>query len=34
VLILGFIDGNEEIQMHDAGLTDNKDGVPVDWLFY
>jgi hypothetical protein len=34
VLILGFIDGNEEIQMHDAGLTDNNDGVPVDWLFY
>ncbi len=34
VLILGFIDGNEEIQMHDAGLTDSKDGIPVDWLFY
>jgi hypothetical protein len=34
VLILGFIDGNEVIQMHDAGLTDNKDGIPVDWLFY
>ena len=34
VLILGFIDGNEEIMIHDAGITDSEDGVAVDWLFY
>ncbi len=34
VLILGAIDGNTEIKMHDAGVTDKKDGAPVDWLFY
>lgn len=34
VLILGFIDGNVDIPIHDAGLTDKKDGIPVDWLFY
>ncbi len=34
VLILGFIDGDENIPVHDAGLTDKTDGIPVDWLFY
>lgn len=34
VLILGFFDGNKSIQIHDAGLTDANDGIPVDWLFY
>jgi tetratricopeptide (TPR) repeat protein len=34
VLILGFIDGRENIPVHDAGLTDKTDGIPVDWLFY
>ncbi len=34
VLILGFIDGNENIRIHDAGITDSKDGTTVDWLFY
>jgi hypothetical protein len=34
VLILGFIDGDEEIFIHDAGITDSEDGVAVDWLFY
>lgn len=34
VLILGFIDGNEIIPIHDAGMTDSEDGVAVDWLFY
>lgn len=34
VLILGFIDGNVDIPVHDAGISETKDGVPVDWLFY
>jgi len=34
VLILGFIDGDVEIPVHDAGISDTKDGVPVDWMFY
>jgi hypothetical protein len=34
VLILGFIDGEVEIETHDAGITTSKDGVPIDWLFY
>lgn len=34
VLILGFIDGNEKINIRDAGLTDNMDEASIDWLFY
>lgn len=34
VLILGFIDGNEEISIHDAGITKDENGPAVDWLFY
>ncbi len=34
VLILGFIDADTEIPVHDAGISVEKDGVPVDWLFY
>lgn len=34
VLILGFIDGNEDIVIHDAGITNTEDGMAVDWLFY
>ena len=34
VLILGFIDGNTNIETHDAGITNEKDGVLIDWLFY
>ena len=34
VLILGFIDGNEEIPIHDAGMTKDENGPAVDWLFY
>jgi tetratricopeptide (TPR) repeat protein len=34
VLILGFIDGKHEIRTYDAGISKEKDGVPVDWLFY
>ena len=33
VLVLGFIDGNQEIPTHDANIGTN--GVPaIDWLFY
>jgi len=34
VLILGFIDANEEITIHDAGMVDDPNGPAVDWLFY
>ncbi len=34
VLILGFIDGNKTIRIHDAGITDSKTPKSVDWLFY
>ncbi len=34
VLILGFIDGNREIPIHDAGMTREEGGPAVDWLFY
>lgn len=34
VLILGFIDGNREIPIHDAGMTREEGGPTVDWLFY
>lgn len=34
VLILGFIDGSEEIAIHDAGMTKDENGPAVDWLFY
>jgi len=34
VLILGFIDGNENIAIHDAGMTKDENGPAVDWLFY
>ncbi|MEO9475726.1 MAG: glycoside hydrolase family 20 zincin-like fold domain-containing protein [Cyclobacteriaceae bacterium] len=34
VLILGFIDAEEEIPIHDAGITGSDDGGAVDWLFY
>lgn len=34
VLILGFIDAETIIEVHDAGIQAEKDGVPVDWLFY
>jgi hypothetical protein len=33
VLILGFIDGDQEIVIHDAGMGLNG-LVPIDWLFY
>lgn len=33
VLILGFIDGNTTIPIHDAGIG-AEDGASVDWLFY
>ncbi|MGE4586486.1 MAG: glycoside hydrolase family 20 zincin-like fold domain-containing protein [Mangrovibacterium sp.] len=34
VLVLGFIDGKEEIPIHDAGMTKDENGPAVDWLFY
>lgn len=34
VLILGFIDAEEEIVIHDAGMVDDPNGPAVDWLFY
>ena len=34
VLILGFIDANDEIEIHDAGMVDDPNGPAVDWLFY
>lgn len=34
VLILGFIDGEKDILIHDAGITNSEDGMAVDWLFY
>jgi hypothetical protein len=34
VLILGFIDGNQDILTHDAGVGTNKDNDGIDWLFY
>lgn len=33
VLILGFMDGNQNIITHDAGMGENSE-VSVDWLFY
>ncbi len=32
-LILGFMDGTQEIATHNAGNGQN-DGTPIDWLFY
>jgi hypothetical protein len=32
-LVLGFIDGNQEISTYDASIG-VEDGVGVDWLFY
>lgn len=34
VLILGFMDADEEIVIHDAGMVDDPNGPAVDWLFY
>ena len=34
VLILGFIDGDQEIAIHDAGMVKDENGPAVDWLFY
>ncbi|UKM64296.2 glycoside hydrolase family 20 zincin-like fold domain-containing protein [Flavobacteriaceae bacterium GSB9] len=34
VLILGYIDGDEDIVIHDARITNTEDGMAVDWLFY
>ncbi len=34
VLILGFIDANQEIATYDAGISTEDNGLPVDWLFY
>ncbi|WMI66208.1 hypothetical protein RBH94_03385 [Aestuariibaculum sp. YM273] len=34
VLVLGFIDGNEKIVIHDAGITNKEEGKAIDWLFY
>jgi hypothetical protein len=34
VMILGFIDGEQEVEIHDAGIGVEGDGLPVDWLFY
>jgi hypothetical protein len=34
VLILGFIDGNQEIMINDAAIAGSGKGVAVDWLFY
>ena len=34
-LVLGFMDGSQEIRTHDAGILQEKTGEPpVDWLFY
>ncbi len=34
VLVLGFIDGDVDIKVHDAGISKSNDGIPIDWLFY
>jgi len=34
VLVLGFINGSENIAIHDAGMTKFGNGTEVDWLFY
>jgi hypothetical protein len=34
VLILGFIDGSQEIVTHDAGIVGTGTGKAIDWLFY
>jgi hypothetical protein len=34
VLILGFIDGNQEIVTRDAGVVSTGTGKAIDWLFY
>jgi hypothetical protein len=34
VLVLGFIDGNQEIITSDAGLAETGIKAPIDWLFY
>ena len=34
-LVLGFMDGSQEIPTHDAGISFSGEGeLPVDWLFY
>ena len=33
-LVLGFIDGNEKLIMHDAGVGVGEDAITIDWLFY
>jgi len=33
-LILGFMEGEQEIQIHDAGITGVDGKLPIDWLFY
>ncbi|MFV0378132.1 MAG: hypothetical protein ACK5JD_12635, partial [Mangrovibacterium sp.] len=34
VLVLGFMDADQEIEIHDAGMVDDPNGPAVDWLFY
>jgi hypothetical protein len=34
VLVLGFIEGNQEIITSDAGLAETGIKAPIDWLFY
>jgi len=34
VMILGFMDGRQEIQMRDAGIGAEDTELPIDWLFY
>jgi len=34
VLVLGFINGDENIVIHDAEMTKSDNGPEVDWLFY
>ncbi len=34
VLILGFIDSNQDIVMHDAGIGIDQNIAGIDWLFY
>ncbi|OFY48055.1 MAG: hypothetical protein A2Y87_11110 [Bacteroidetes bacterium RBG_13_46_8] len=33
-LILGFMDGDQEIFLHDEGLGVDDDNEGIDWLFY
>ncbi|MBN1131951.1 MAG: hypothetical protein JXR52_05635 [Bacteroidales bacterium] len=34
VMVLGFMDGNQQIRVRDAGIGSEEEELPIDWLFY